>query len=137
MHCLHNWIVYIVYYKTVLDTHYLWLVLYCLVCFWYANFIVIEYPIVGFILIVVWKFKTALWSEVSRCLKTIVYFLRVHEKRSKRLFKAGVVAHAVYTLRINKCPASVKVSTNILCSVTNQLPIKSLKKKLIWYYSCM
>ena len=31
--------------------------LYCLVCVWYANFIVVEDPIVVFIIIVVWNFR--------------------------------------------------------------------------------
>ena len=39
------------------------------VCVWYANFIEIENPIVGLIMIVVWKFKTARWSEVACCLE--------------------------------------------------------------------
>ena len=35
----------------------------------YANFIDFEYPIDICFEIVVWKFKTARWSEVSRCLE--------------------------------------------------------------------
>ena len=56
MHSLLNWSVYFVYYKTVLDTHQMRLVIVLFICVWYANFIETEDPIVVFIMIVVWKF---------------------------------------------------------------------------------